>query len=304
MIGNGTVYLITAYRHNHIERGTPVDPRFLQSARNYVFYFVDKEGAVPGFKSRSIAEVALHPEIQLAGQRHLGEWTFLLTEYTRRFADYPLFMISTRFYEKNRRLTCSLDELWNDLFDYLSQYGYGYLPSYDRDFGFEDLMQYYETSLIGTTLEGVDLINRIYEIDFMTECRYFSDFFCNYIGFAGRQELERYVEFYFPMINYFFTKDYREIQSIQPYMQRLNDVQRVGFRAEKPFTLLMELISHLFFYRERVKFVGLSYDGFYEVDEYLSTGRLLKKTGKPGGREINLTVPSTRRERRSHTAAR
>jgi hypothetical protein len=94
---SGTVYLITAYRHNHVERGTPVDPRFLESDRDFVFYFVDKEGAVPGFEHPSIAEVKIHPEIQLAGQRHFGEWTFLLTEYKKRFARYPLFMISTRF---------------------------------------------------------------------------------------------------------------------------------------------------------------------------------------------------------------
>ena len=283
MIRNGTVYLITAYRHNHVERATPVDPRFLQSARNYVFYFVDEEGAVPGFEHRSIAEMAIHPEIQLAGQRHFGEWTFLLTEYKHRFARYPLFMISTRFYEKNRRLTLSLDELWDDLFYYLNQYGYGYLPSYDRDFGYEDFVRYYETSLIGTTLEGVDLINRMYEIDFMTECRHFSDFFCNYIGFAGRQELEHYIEFYLPMINYFFDETYREIRPVQSYVQRLSQVQLPGFRAEKPFTLLMEQISHLFFYKNRVKFIGLSYDGFYEVDERLATGRVLKQIGTSRG---------------------
>jgi hypothetical protein len=45
----------------------------------------------------------------------------------------------------------------------------------------------------------------------------------------------------------------------------------------------MELISHLFFHKERIKFVGLSYDGFYEVDEHLATGRLLQKLGEPRG---------------------
>jgi hypothetical protein len=176
-----------------------------------------------------------------------------------------------------------LGDIWDDLFNYLQQYGYGYLPSYDRDFGFEDFVRYYEESLIGTTLEGVDLVNRIYDIDFLRDCRYFSDFFCNYIGFAGRRELERYVEFYLPMINHFFDEEYREIRSVRSYMQRINDVQRVGFRAEKPFTLLMELISHLFFHKERIKFVGVSYDGFYEVDEHLATGRLLQKLGEPRG---------------------
>jgi hypothetical protein len=290
---NGTVYLITAYRHNHLERGTPVDPRFLLSGRDYVFYFVDKEGTVPGFEHRSITEVAIHPEIQVAGAHHFAEWTFLLTEYKRPFARYPLYMVSTRFYEKNQRLIVSLDDVWDDLFDYLKQYGYGYLPSYNRDFGFEDFQQYYERSLIGTTLEGLDLINRMYEVDFMSECRYFSDFFCNYIGFASRKELENYVDFYLPMFNYFFDESYREIRSVRSYVQRINDVQRVGFRAEKSFTLLMELISHLFFHKKRIKFVGLSYDGFYEVDEHLTTGRVLKQLGKPVPRQIGLDVPNT-----------
>jgi hypothetical protein len=32
-----------------------------------------------------------------------------------------------------------------------------------------------------------------------------------------------------------------------------------------------------------VKFIGLSYDGFYEVDERLATGRVLKQIGTSRG---------------------
>jgi hypothetical protein len=271
-----TIYLITAYRHNHMDRQVPIDPRFLESQRNYVFYFVDKEGELPGFPRPTVAEVAINPAIQRPGQLHFGEWTFLLTEYKYGFADYPLFMISTRFYEKNKRLRLSLDQLWDDIFGFLATYGYGYLPSYQRDFGFIDYQVYYERSLLGTTLEGVDLINRLYGVNFLEECRFFSDFFCNYIGFQTRQELVCYVEFYLPLINYFFDANYREVRPVSHYMQRLTDVQRVGFRAEKPFTLLMEMISHLYFYANARRFFGLSYDGFYEIDERLGTGSLLK----------------------------
>ena len=271
-----TIYLITAYRHNHIERNTPVDSRFMDSHCNYMFYFVDKEGEFPGFPRRSIAEVAINPAIQRPGQLHFGEWTFLLTEYRYAFAEYPCFMISTRFYEKNQRLRLPLDQLWDDVFAYLRRYRYGYLPSYQRNFGFIDYQIYYKHSLLGTALEAVDLINRLYGIDFLQDCRYFSDFFCNYIGFASRRELIDYVNFYMPIISYFFDEEYREIRPVSDYMQRLSDVQRPGFRAEKPFTLLMEMISHLFFYMTKTPFFGLSYDGFYEVDERLATGRLLK----------------------------
>lgn len=272
-----TIYLITAYRHNHIRRGRPIDQRFYDSQRNYVYYFVDDEGKVPSFARPTIIERDIHPEIQSAGRAQLSEWTFLLTEYLRPFASYPLFMISTRFYEKNGSLLVSLDEVWDRIFHYLDLYGYGYLPSYERDFGFVDYVSYYKHSLIGTTLEGIGLINSIYDVDFLRECRYFSDFFCNYIGFSRREELERYVEFYLPIINYFFDGKFNEIRSINSYTQRLKDVQLPGFVAEKPLALFLELISHLFFYKQNIKFFGLSYDGFYEVNERLSTGRILER---------------------------
>jgi len=278
-----TIYLITAYRPNHLRRNVPVDARFRESSRNFVYYFVDEEGAVPGFPGRAISEIDLHPEIQLAGKLHFAEWTFLLTEYLRPFASYPLFMISTRFYEKNARLPLPLDQLWDQIFQYLRLYGYGYLPSYDRDFHFIDYVDYYKRSLIGITLEAIALVNRIYKVDFIYDCRFFSDFFCNYIGFLSRHELKNYVEFYLPIINYFFDDKFNEVRAVRPYVQRLSDIQRGSFYAEKPFTLLLEMISHLFFYKNSRKFFGLKHDGFYEIDERLATGRLLEKIPLSGG---------------------
>ena len=52
-------------------------------------------------------------------------------------------MISTQFYEKNTRLKFPIDELWNDAFRLLAEYGFGYLPSYNRDFGFINYEEYY-----------------------------------------------------------------------------------------------------------------------------------------------------------------
>ena len=279
MADNGTIYLITAYRHNHLERGVPIDPRFLNSPRNFVLYLVDREGAVDSITQPFISEMAINPGIQDAGARHFAEWSFLLSEYDKTFASYPFYMISTRFYEKNTRLKFPIDELWNDAFRLLAEYGFGYLPSYNRDFGFIDYEEYYRDSLLAITLEAVNLINSIFSINFMEECRYFSDFFCNYIGFHSRHQLEQYVEFYLPLIGYFFDRNYREIRPVSDYTQRVSDVQRLGFRAEKPFSLLLEFCSHLFFHQTGRKFAGLSYDGFYEVDERLATGRLVKLLG-------------------------
>lgn len=275
MQDNPTIYLVTAYRHNHLERNMPVDPRFMDSKRNFVFYVVDKEGVPPQLTRPAVSEYAINPRIHEAGKKHFAEWSFLLTEYERPFASYPLYMLSTRFYEKNARLPLSLDDLWDRIFAHLRQYGWGYLPSYNRDFGFEDYAEYYRTSLIGTTLEGMEVIDRLYDVDFWNDCRYFSDFFCNYIGFASRKHLEQYVEFYLPLYRHFFDEDFREIRPVRAYVQKLNDVQRAGFRAEKPFTLLNELASHLFFHKNDIPFVGLSYDGFYEVHERHATGRLI-----------------------------
>ena len=284
MAGSGTIYLITAYRHNHLERGIPIDPRFLGSPRNFVLYLVDREGAVNDVNRPLVAEMAINPGIQEAGARHFAEWSFLLSEYDRKFASYPFYMISTRFYEKNARLRPSLDDVWDDAFRLLAEYGFGYLPSYNRDFGFIDYEDYYRKSLLAITLEAVDLINSIFSVDFMAECRLFSDFFCNYIGFNTRRQLEDYVEFYLPLIRHFFDRDNRDVRPVADYTQRLSDVQRGAFRAEKPFSLLLEFASHLYFHQTGRKFAGLSYDGFYEVDERLATGRLLKLLGAADAR--------------------
>ena len=269
-----TIYLVVAYRFNHIERNIPLDPRFSESDKNYVYYVVDATGAPADFPGKSVSEARLSKNLQAAGKSHIGEWSFLLNEYENRFATYPFFVISSRFYEKNQRLPGPLDPYWDKLFEYLDTYSFGYLPSYNRPVGFEDLKSYFfsKEGHLGMKKRGLDLMYSLYGVRFVKDYRYFSDFFCNYIGFANRQALENYVEFYKPLLNFFFNENYRLIRKYDDY------VRRIGvYRGEKPLTFLIEMASHLYFYQNQLKFFGLSYDGFYEVDEYHTRLKLLEK---------------------------
>lgn len=275
-----TIYLVTAYRHNHIERATPVDPRLSQSRRNMCFYMVDRDGVPAGFQGRAIAEIDIDPTLQTIGRTQLAEWTFFIAELRHKFASYPMFVTSTRFYEKNRRLRGTLDDYWDDLFRLLRRYGCGYLPSYDRDFGFEDLAEYFQQNYLAMTLEGVRLIRELFDVDLLRE-RYISDFFCNYIGFASRREFEWYMESMWPLFDFFFDEDFNVKVDVASYIQTLNRLQQKGFRNEKPFSLLIEMASHIPFLKADRPFLGLSYNGFYEVDEKRQTGRLLQ--GLPAG---------------------
>lgn len=283
-----TIYMITAYRHNHLDRDRPVDSRFLESDRNYQFYFVDAEGRPPGFAGEAIAEIEIDPSLQTPGRLQLAEWTFMVAEYRHSFATYPFFITSTRFYEKNERLIGTLDDYWDQLFQYLQEYGIGYLPSYNRDFGFEDLQDYFQKGYLATTLEGIDLVEKLYGVN-MLKHRFISDFFCNYIGFNSREDFEFYFEYFLPLLNFFFDEDFREKVDVSWYVQKLSDIQQIGFRNEKPFSLIIEMISHLPMMTNSRKFFGLSYDGFYEVDEALCTGRLLSPVTRPSAqRDLRL----------------
>ena len=48
---NPTLYVITAYQFNHIERPQPIDPSFFSAGLNSVFYFVDPDGGPRGFEA-------------------------------------------------------------------------------------------------------------------------------------------------------------------------------------------------------------------------------------------------------------
>lgn len=279
MTNTPTIYLVTAYRHNHIDRGVPVDPRFTESDRNFQFYFVDAQGAPPGLEGKGVAEMDLDPSLQIPGRRQLAEWTFFFAEHRNRFASYPFYVISTRFYEKNQRLVGRLDDYWDDAFRLLNQYGYGYLPSYNRDFGFEDLHDYFLNNYLAATVEGVQLVRDLYGFD-MLKHRYMSDFYCNYIGFRSREQFEAYFEFFKPLFDVFFDEQLNERIDASAYIQTLNALQQRGFRNEKPLSLLLEMVSHLPFVQWDKPFVGLSYDGFYEVDELRLTGRMIQPAGE------------------------
>lgn len=261
-----TLYVVTAHQFNHVDRPMPIDDRFFHRPLNSVFYFVDRDGVPDGFDAQALSEIDLNPAIHDVGRTHLAEWTFLLTEYEKRFASYPFYVVSSRFHEKNHRLPTGLAYHWDEAIGGLDRYGWGYLPSYDRDTGFEDLRAYWDKGFLAMTTQGIDLIERQYGVRYVSEYRFMSDFFCNYIGFKTRAHFEQYVEFYLPLLRLFFDKEYRTIEDGNAYCKN-----RGIYRNEKPLTFLLEMISHLFFYKNRLPFFGLSYGGSYQVDEWSST---------------------------------
>lgn len=286
-----TAYILTAYRFNHLSREAPIDPRLLERPGETIFYFVEPEGRPAGFSAPALAEIDIFPEINEAGKRHLAEWSFLLAEYYRPFARYPFYMVSSRFYEKNERLPGALHDYSAEWFRRLRQFGYGYWPSYNRRLGFEDLREYFQIGRLGMKQDGLDLLERLYGVKYLDEYRWFSDFFCNYIGFQSRARLAAYVEFYLPLIELFFDRQWRLTDDYEKYVRR-----RQLFREEKPFTLLLELASHLFFYARDVPFFGLHYDGIYAVDE--RRAKLTRLAGlpeiaaSPRLRTSDVTAPS------------
>ena len=125
---NPTIYVLT---HLNNQKVHSIDP-FLNSTKNYVYYLINK--TVPDIlkDKKCVIEYDLDPLIFEAGKKYLAEWSFLLNEAKHSFCEYPLFMISSRFYEKNHWLLKSLDYYWDNLFNFLQKYNFGYLPRYDR----------------------------------------------------------------------------------------------------------------------------------------------------------------------------
>ncbi|OYT98118.1 MAG: hypothetical protein CFE40_12610 [Burkholderiales bacterium PBB1] len=241
-----------------------LDKRLFDKA-NTEFYFFDSGLDLSEFPRPYKVEIEIYPQIAAAGRSHLAEWSFLLAEYERGFVEYPFFMTSSRFYEKNLRLQKSLSSYQSNLFMWLEKYGYGYLPSYDRNLSFVDMREYHRQGLLGSDKNTLSFIEDMFGVDMWEEGRFVSDFWCNYIGFHNRANLVAYVEFYLPMIRRFFdaqwnlTVDYRELAIVR---------SDVNFRQFKPLTLLLERVSHLFFFKNKIPFVGLHYDGFYEINEW------------------------------------
>lgn len=257
---NPMLYIITAWQFNHVDRGISLDERLTDPRLDPVFYFVDRPPE--SFPHPSIIEPELNPRIAEAGRLYLAEWSFLMTELERPFAHYPFFVTSSRFFEKNQ-LVPSLGDLWSDAIAALGDLGWGYLPSYDRPAGFVDLAEYLEHGRLGMCEAGLAFVDGYYGVRIPQQYRLMSDFFCNYLGFASRAHFERYMAFYVPFIRRFLDQDWRPIRDPELYVRRRN-----VFREEKPFTLLLEMVSHLFFYSNRIPFVGVKDDQLYRVLEW------------------------------------
>lgn len=280
-----TIYVITYYEFNHNtppERDKPLDPRLLASDHHYVYYLIDQSVPAPLQGKPVLLEQQIDPVLYEAGGRHLGEWSFLLAEAQHAFCEYPLFMISSRFYQKNRFLQTDLNVEWERLFGYLAQYGWGYLPSYDRPldwigFDWQRMKRQASTvQFVPFTAQTFPLIEELYGVRIPADYPAMSDLACNYIGFQSREHLLAYVDFYRPLIHTFFDAQYRPIRDLAPYIRTMG-----VYPNEKPFTFYLEFMSHLFFYQRAQKVFALHYDGYYEVDERHQQFRRLAKIAVP-----------------------
>ncbi len=112
--------------------------RFLKSDKNYVYYLIDQV-LPPVLKGKNVLfEKEIDALLHKAGARYFAEWAFLLAEVKHSFCDYPFFMISSRFYQKNHWLNADLNCRWDQLFAQFEKYNWGFLPSYDRPLRWTD----------------------------------------------------------------------------------------------------------------------------------------------------------------------
>ena len=266
-----SIYVLTAHEFNHNPQfgKLPLDSRFINSDRNYIYYLIDNK-VPPILKTKSVLlEREIDSQLADAGRDHFGEWSFLLAEAKHSFCSYPFFMISSRFYQKNQWLLTDLNTEWDRLFLLLKKYGWGYLPSYDRPLRWIDLewkskirKASWNYTFFPFTEDTFRLVQDIYGVKIPEEYRAFSDLFCNYIGFQSREHLLQYVNFYMPLIHSVFNENHQPKIDISKYARKTGE-----FRNEKPFTFVLEWFSHLFFYKEMNKCFALHYDGYHEIDE-------------------------------------
>ncbi|MCH9609789.1 MAG: hypothetical protein S4CHLAM45_01810 [Chlamydiales bacterium] len=265
-----SIYLVTNHQFNHEGEGRhPIDPRFTESEKNYTYYLIDKKTPKQLMGKKVLHEERIDPLLYQAGGKHFGEWSFLLAEEKHAFCSYPFFMVSSRFYEKNSWLKTSLDEEWDTLFSYLKKYGWGYLPSYDRPLYWVDLSWKKKVAQKESKqhfwpfhAEAFHLIQQLYNVEIPKEYHFTPFLFCNYIGFSTREHFLEYVNFYKPLISYFFDETYTLNHPLEGYLKSTGQ-----FRNEKPFTFLLELFSHLFFYKEKKPYFALHYHGYYLLQE-------------------------------------
>lgn len=265
-----TIYAITYHEFNHeplrLGKKWPLDPRFLKSDRNYVYYLIDKEIPETLKGKKTLLEHEIDPVLYEAGGKYFGEWSFLLAEEKHAFCQYPFFMISSRFYEKNEWLLTDLNREWDALFSHLEEYGFGYLPSYNRPLRWIDLgkvsakKEKYRFSPF--TEKTYETTRDLFGVRIPEDYRFTADLFCNYIGFKSRKELLSYVEFYRPLLDFFFDASYQPKRDLSPYIRPTG-----MFRNEKPFTFFLELLCHLYFFQNKKPYFALHYDGYYAIDE-------------------------------------
>ena len=269
-----SIYVITYHAFNHgplrpngIEY--PLDKRFLESPRNFIYYLIDKEIPAILKNKPTLLEYDIDPILHKAGGQYLGEWSFLLAEAKHSFAKYPLFMISSRFYEKNHWLHKDLNAEWDTLFSYFQQYQWGYLPSYDRPLRWVSLEwekqmknEAWKHRFFPFTEQTFSLTKQLYGVNIPKDYPYTADLFCNYIGFRDRQSLLEYVDFYRPLLNFFFNEIYEPQSDLSAYTR-----SQGHHRNEKPFTFFLEWFSHLFFFKKNKEYFALHYDGYYKINE-------------------------------------
>ncbi len=197
-----TIYVITFYDLNHAQpdyRGEPLNAKFLDTDRNYVWFLIDKEVPEPLQGRKVLFEKDFNPQLARAAAKHLAEWAFLLMEVEHGFCEYPFFMTSSRFYEKNIKLGGDLNSEWDRLFSYLGRYGYGYLPSYNRrlrwlDYDYEKLAAMGKKDKFSPFNErSFDVVEELFGVRIPDDYPAWTDLQCNYIGFNTREDLLAYV---------------------------------------------------------------------------------------------------------------
>jgi len=281
------IYVITYHEFNHGSlrpgKNVPLDSRFLENDNNYIYYLIDKKVPQVLSNKKTILEYEMDANIHVAGSKFFGEWSFLLNEEKNAFCQYPFFMISSRFYEKNAWLRTNLNTEWDKLFHYLKEYGYGYLPSYDRPLRWINLewekdmnRKAWEYKFFPFTRATYQVTKEVFGISIPQDYRFTADLFCNYIGFQSRDELKAYVQFYRPLLDYFFDSSLSLKRDLAPYVRTTN-----AFRNEKSFTFFLEFLSHLFFFQNKKKFFALHYDGYYSIDESRKKIKRLEKFAIP-----------------------
>lgn len=215
-----------------------------------------------------VFEKDFDPIYQKAGKKHLAEWATFLAEKKYRFAKYPMYIISSRFYQKNGYLERDLNDVWDDLFAGLLEFGYGMLPSYDRPLRWLYPKRVYTKPSYQKKLgffpfraKAFDLIESMYGIDIEQDFPHYTDLQCDYFGFQSYEHFSRFMDFYQPIFDYFFTPDFELKRDLNEYFY----VGCSTHLAEKPVTYLLEYFSHLFFALERLPFFAYHYTGQFVI---------------------------------------